>query len=115
MEIIVGTNAPVKQRVFWKGGISKADSLPTVKFYDITEDPAVAPSINPATILHTQTAEEVDTDFGVYSVYPPLTLTNRPRSLKLVWEYQVDGQLVTKEHKIFVVSQYQSHLHHKFE
>lgn len=106
MEIIVGTNAPVKQRVFWKGGISRADSLPTVKFYDITEDPAVSPSINPATLLHTQTAEEVDTDFGVYSVYPPLTLTNRPRSLKLIWEYRVDGQLVTKEHKIFVVTPY---------
>lgn len=106
MEIIVGTNAPVKQRVFWKGGIAKADSLPIVKFYDITEDPAIAPSINPEVVLETQEAEEIDTDFGVYSVYPPLSLTDRPRSLKLVWEYEVDGEPVTKEHKLFVVQPY---------
>lgn len=106
MEIIVGTNAPVKQRVFWKGGIAKADSLPIVKFYDITEDPAIAPSINPGSILETQEAEEIDTDYGVYSVYPPLSLTDRPRSLRLVWEYEVDGEPVTKEHKLFVVKPY---------
>ena len=106
MEIIVGTNAPVKQRVFWKGGIAKADSLPIVKFYDITEDPAVAPSINPGSILDTQEAEEIDTDYGVYSVYPPLSLTDRPRSLRLIWEYEVDGEPVTKEHKLFVVKPY---------
>lgn len=106
MEIIVGTNAPVKQRVFWKGGIAKADSLPIVKFYDITEDPAIAPSINPEVVLETQEAEEIDTDFGVYSVYPPLSLTDRPRSLRLVWEYEVDGEPVTKEHKLFVVQPY---------
>jgi hypothetical protein len=106
MEIIVGTNAPVKQRVFWKGGIAKADSLPIVKFYDITEDPAIAPSINPGVVLETQEAEEIDTDYGVYSVYPPLSLTDRPRSLRLVWEYEVDGEPVTKEHKLFVVKPY---------
>jgi hypothetical protein len=106
MEIIVGTNAPVKQRVFWKGGIAKADSLPIVKFYDITEDPAIAPSINPGSILETQEAEEIDTDYGVYSVYPPLSLTDRPRSLRLIWEYEVEGEPVTKEHKLFVVKPY---------
>ena len=106
MEIIVGTNAPVKQRVFWKGNIAQADSLPIVKFYDITEDPAVDPSINPATVLETQEAEASETDFGVYNVYPPLSLTDRPRSLRLVWEYEVDGKEVTKEHKLFVVKPY---------
>ena len=106
MEIIVGTNAPVKQRVFWKGNIAKADSLPVVKFYDITEDPAIYPSINPQVVLETQESEESDTDFGVYSVYPPLSLTERPRSLKLVWEYEVDGEEVLKEHKLFVVKPY---------
>jgi hypothetical protein len=106
MEIIVGTNAPVKQRVFWKGAVAVSDSLPTVKFYDISEDPAVVPSINPSTVLHTQLAEAAETDFGVYLVYPPLSLTDRPRSLKLVWEYEVEGQPVTKEHKINVVKPY---------
>jgi hypothetical protein len=106
MEIIVGTNSPVKQRVFWKGGISQADYLPTVSFYDITEDPAIAPSINPSTILSTQVAEEAETDRGVYLVYPPLSLTDRPRSLKLVWEYEVEGEQVVKEHKLFVVKPY---------
>jgi len=106
MEIIVGTNAPVKQRVFWKGNIAKADSLPIVKFYDITEDPAVVPSISSQQLLETQEAEESETDFGVYNVYPPLSLTDRPRSLKLVWEYEVEGEEVTKEHKLFVVKPY---------
>ena len=106
MEIIVGTNAPVKQRVFWKGNIAVADSLPTVKFYDITEDPAIDPSINPTSILHTQQAEESEVDFGVYNIYPPLSLTDRPRSLKLVWEYEVEGEAVVKEHKLFVVKPY---------
>jgi hypothetical protein len=106
MEIIVGTNAPVRQRVFWKGEIAQADSLPIVKFYDITEDPAIDPSINPQSILVTQESEESETDFGVYIVYPPLSLTDRPRSLKLVWEYEIDGEPVTKEHKLFVVRPY---------
>lgn len=106
MEIIVGTNAPVRQRVFWKGEIAQADSLPIVKFYDITEDPAIDPSINPQSILATQESEESETDFGVYIVYPPLSLTDRPRSLKLVWEYEIDGEPVTKEHKLFVVRPY---------
>jgi len=106
MEIIVGTNAPVRQRVFWKGEIAQADSLPIVKFYDITEDPAIDPSINPQSILVTQESEESETDFGVYIVYPPLSLTDRTRSLKLVWEYEIDGEPVTKEHKLFVVRPY---------
>lgn len=106
MEIIVGTNAPVKQRVFWKGGIAEADSLPVVKFYDITEDPAITPSINPGTLLSTQVAEAAETDIGVYLVYPPLSLTDRPRSLKLVWEYEVEGEEVVKDHRINVVKPY---------
>ncbi len=106
MEIIVGTNSPVKQRVFWKGGIAQADSLPTVKFYDVTNDPSIEPSINPNTLLLTQTAEEAETDRGVYLVYPPISLTDRPRTLRLVWEYKVDEESVTKEHLLDVVKPY---------
>jgi hypothetical protein len=106
MEIIVGTNAPVKQRVFWKGQIAESDFLPTVKFYDVTEDPSIDPPINPNTAISTQTSEASETDIGVYLVYPPLSITNRPRLLKLVWEYEVGGEEVVKEHKVSVVKPY---------
>jgi hypothetical protein len=106
MEILVGTNAPVKHRVFWQGEIVDADSNPTVKLYDITEDPAISPPINPGTLLTTLNSIKLETDQGSYEVYPPLLYTNRPRELKLVWEYQVNGNVVTKSHDLYVIQPY---------
>ena len=106
MEILVGTNSPVKHKVYWKGSPRDADSLPVVKVYDITEDPAVTPAINPGTLVTTLTPTKLETDIGVYEVYPPHSLTNRNKQLKLVWEYTVEGTSITKEHKLFVVTPY---------
>ena len=85
MEILVGTNSPVKHRVFWKGEVVDADALPQVKFYDITEDPMVFPPVSPLQLLTTLTATKIESDSGMYEVYAPLQYTNRPRTLKLVW------------------------------
>ncbi len=106
MEILVGTNSPVKHKVYWKGSPRNADSLPTVKVYDITEDPAVSPPINPGTLVGTLVPTQLETDIGVYEVYPSHTLTNRNKQLKLVWEYSVEGTAISKEHKLFVVTPY---------
>lgn len=106
MEILVGTNSPVKHKVYWKGSPRDADSLPVVRVYDITEDPAVTPAINPGTLVTTLTPTKLETDIGVYEVYPSHSLTNRNKQLKLVWEYSVEGTTVTKEHKLFVVTPY---------
>jgi hypothetical protein len=55
MEILVDSNSPITHKVFWQGQLTDADSLPVVKVYDITEDPAISPPINPGTILATVT------------------------------------------------------------
>jgi len=106
MEILVGTNSPITHRVFWKGETVDADSLPIVKIYDVTEDPAVTPAINPGTLITTITSEKRETDDGVYVAYLPLELTDRDKQLKVVWEYVVDGSPVRKEHKLFVQTPY---------
>jgi hypothetical protein len=106
MEILVGTNSPVKHKVYWKGSPRDADALPVVRVYDITEDPAITPAINPGTLITTLTPTKMETDIGVYEVYPPHSLTNRNKQLNLVWQYTVEGTTITKEHKLFVVTPY---------
>lgn len=102
MEILVNTNSPITHKVFWQGELVDADSNPTVRVYDITEDPAITPSINPGTILVTLTTTKSEVNSGTYHVYLPLEYTNRRRQLRLVWSYTVSGTNITKEHKIYV-------------
>jgi hypothetical protein len=105
-EVLVGTNSPVSHQVYWQGEVVDSDSAPTVKVYDITEDPAISPSINPATLLTTLTSVKDETNIGIYNVYLPLSYSNRPRKLKLLWEYQVSMNNVSKEHIVFIVQPY---------
>lgn len=105
-EILVNTNNPIKHKVFWRGEPTDADSLPTVKVYDTTEDPTLNSLIDPSTVLYTLTSEKVETDIGVYEVVLPLNLTDKSKSLKLRWEYAIGGSSVAKEHKIFVTTPY---------
>ena len=106
MEILVGSNSPITHKVFWQGQLTDADSLPVVKIYDITEDPAVSPSINPGTILATLTPVKSEVDSGTYIVYIPLTYTDRQRQLKLNWSYSVGGISTQKNHKLYVQTPY---------
>jgi len=39
MEIYVGSTAPVKHKIYWRGEEQDSDNLPTVTVYDITNDP----------------------------------------------------------------------------
>lgn len=106
MEILIGSNSPINHKIFWKGVLTDADSLPVVKVYDVTEDPAISPSISPETELASLTSEKSETDPGTYNVYLPLSLTGRKRQLKLVWQYNVESTAATKTHNIFVVPPY---------
>ena len=84
-EILLNTNSPVKLKIFWKGQPHDADANPVVKIYDVTEDPAITPSIEPGQLLRTISSTKVETDEGVYEAYPPLDLTTRNRTLKFLW------------------------------
>jgi len=106
MEILVDSNSPITHKVFWQGQLTDADSLPAVKVYDITEDPAVTPAINPGTILTTLTPVKSETDIGTYSVYLPYEFTGRQRQFRFVWLYAVNGQSAHREHKVFVQTPY---------
>lgn len=105
-EILLNTNSPVKLKVFWRGQPQDADSNPIVKIYDITEDPAITPAILPGQLLQTITSTKVETDQGVYEAYPPLSLTTRNRALKFLWQYDIGGESITKEHLVFCVTPY---------
>lgn len=106
MEILIGSNSPISHKIFWKGALTDADSLPTVKVFDVTQDPAISPPINPETQLASLTAEKSETDPGTYNVYLPLSLTDRMRELKLIWLYQVDSTSASKTHNVFVTQPY---------
>jgi hypothetical protein len=80
--------------------------LPVVKVYDITEDPAITPAINPGTVLATLVPVKSETDAGTYSVYLPFDYSNRQKQLRVTWTYQVNGLNANKEHKVYVQTPY---------
>lgn len=104
MEILVGTNAPIKHKVYWRGAPSAADFPPTVTLFDITGDPLY--NINPNTEQAQLTASPIETDVGVYEVYIPITLMQRDRKFKIVWEYEINGDLLVKTDDLFVITPY---------
>jgi hypothetical protein len=106
MEILIGSNSPINHKVFWKGSLIDADYLPQVEIYDVTEDPAITPAIDPEIYITRINSEKSENDPGTYNLYLPLTLTDRKRHLKLIWRYNVEATPVTKTHDIFVTQPY---------
>jgi len=106
MEILVDSNAPITHKVFWQGQLTDADSLPVVKVYDITEDPAITPAINPGVSLATLTPVKSETDAGTYSVYLPFDYSNRQKQLRVTWTYTVNGSAAHRDHKVYVQTPY---------
>ena len=105
-EVYLNSNSPIYHSVYWHGDLTDADSLPTVLVYDITEDPAISPPINPGTLLRTLDSVKMENDMGTYAVYLPLDYTTRTRQFKLVWQYSVNGTFITKEHRVFIITPY---------
>ncbi len=106
MEILIGSNSPINHKIFWRGALTDADSLPQVEIYDVTEDPAISPAIDPNIYITKINSEKSETDPGTYNLYLPLSLTDRKRQLKLIWKYNVDANPVTKTHNVFVTQPY---------
>lgn len=105
-EIYVGSNFPVRTTIFYAGEPYIADGPVSVNIYDVTEDPAITPPINPGTLLTQVQATAMETDPGTYQVVLPITLTSRQREFKLNWLYIVNGQTVTHTSYVDVVTPY---------
>lgn len=104
MEIYIGSNNPVKHKVYWKGEPTDSDALPVVTIYDLSNDP-ITP-VNPNTPLFNLTAEKIETEVGLYQVSIPSSLTNKTRKLKIAWNYNVASVNQVKNHTLFVVQPY---------
>lgn len=105
-EILKDTQSPVSHQIFWNGDVGTPDALPIAKLFDVTEDPAVSPSISPTTLLETLTSVADENNPGVYTVYIPFQYTDRNRHLRLKWEYYIDSKFISKLHDVFVVTPY---------
>ena len=105
-DIYINTNSPITHRVFWQGDIVAADAVPSVKVYDVTADTTITPAINPSTLLTTITSIAAETDAGSYYINLPLSLTQRQRKFKLVWEYQVNANAVAHTSYVNVITPY---------
>ena len=105
-EIYINTNSPITHRVFWQGEIVAADAAPTVKVYDVTSDITITPAILPTTLLTTLTSTAAETDPGSYYINLPLSLTQRQRKFKLLWEYAVSSNAASHTAYVDVVTPY---------
>jgi len=104
-EVLKNTNSPVYHQVFWKGNVVDADALPTVKIYDITDDPENEdPGLTQ--LLTTLTSEKDETEIGLYVIYLPISYTTSTGTLRFIWEYNVNSTAITYEHDVFIVTPY---------
>jgi len=105
-EILINSQSPITHRVFWNGDVAESDAMPTVGLYDVTVDPTISPAINPTQLLATLTATLDENNPGTYTVNVPYQYTNRNRTLRLDWNYSINGTSVKKTDEIFVVTPY---------
>lgn len=105
-EVLTFSQSPITHQVFWNGSIAQADTVPLVKVFDITEDPAIDPAIPPTQLLTILTSVIDENNPGTYTVYIPYQYTTRNKTLRLQWEYTVEGINVAKSDEVFVVTPY---------
>ena len=105
-EIYVGSNFPVRTTIFYAGELYSEGATVIVDVYDVTEDPAITPPINPGYLISQLTATQLETDPGTYQVILPMTLTSRPRSFKLNWKYTVGSEQVLHTSYLDIITPY---------
>lgn len=105
-EILIKSQSPITHQVFWNGDVGIPNAAPTVKLYDVTNDPAITPPISPTVVLETLTSVADENNLGSYSVYIPFQYTDRNRTLRLRWEYYIGEKFVSREDEVFVVTPY---------
>jgi hypothetical protein len=108
-EVYKNSNAPASTKIFWGGAIVDAESPVLVDIYDITQDPAVTPSINPLVPIMTNIeSSKSEVDYGSYQINVPYSITDRDKKLKLVWKYEMDSEDISHETFVDVVTPYAS-------
>jgi hypothetical protein len=105
-EILTRSQSPITHKIFWNGDIANSDSLPVVKLYDVTNDPAISPAINPTHLLTILTAALDENNPGTYTVNIPYQYTDRNKTLRLQWEYSVSGTSVVRSDEVYVSTPY---------
>ena len=108
-EVYVNSFAPAKTKIFWGGEIVDPAGSVLVDIYDITQDPAVVPSINPAVPVQSNiTATKSEVDPGTFEINIPYSLTNRNKNFKLTWKYTLNSTNVSHNTFVDVVTPYAS-------
>lgn len=105
-EILIRTQSPITHQIFWNGDVAIPDAAPAVKIYDVTNDPAVSPAISPTQLLTTLTSVVDENNPGTYTVNIPYQFTDRNKTLRLQWEYNIGGTTVIKSDEVYVVTPY---------
>jgi hypothetical protein len=105
-EIYVNSNSPIKTKIYWQGELVTADSSVVADIYDVTEDPAIDPALNPATLIDSFTANELEVDPGTYQVVLPFSYFSRNRKFKIVWNYEINSEEVSHITYTSVVTPY---------
>jgi hypothetical protein len=97
-EIYKYSNTPIETKIYWRGELLYTTEPVWADVYDITEDPAINPPIDPGTMIDSWQAHDVEEDPGTYRLYLPFDIANRNRSLKIIWRYENEyenGQHIT--------------------
>lgn len=105
-EIHINSNFPVRTRLFYAGEPASADGVVSVTVYDVTQDPAVTPSIPTGVPVYQGNATQLETDPGTYQIVLPLSLTNRNKNLELRWSYQINSQSIIHKTDLDIVTPY---------
>ena len=105
-EILINSQSQIVHQVFWNGDLVEPDTLPIVKVYDVTNDPAVSPAINPTHLLAILETSVDENNPGTYIVSVPYQYTNRNKTLRLEWNYTVGSTQVVRSQEVFVITPY---------
>lgn len=106
-EVYKDSFAPAKLKIFWAGQNADPDGDVVVDIYDVTQDPAILPAVNPAMAVATDiVAIKSETDPGSYDINIPFNLTNRNKNLKLKWSYSINGEDIQYDTYVDVVTPY---------
>jgi hypothetical protein len=105
-EILIRTQSPITHQIFWNGDVTVPDTTPIVKLYDITNDPAVSPAVDPTHLLTAITSVADENNPGAYTVNIPYQYTDRNRTLRLQWEYTIGSTNVVRFDEVYVVTPY---------
>lgn len=104
--IYVNTNYPITTTIWYGGQLTVPDSGVMAKIYDVTEDPAISPPINPGVMIFQTPADPVETDQATYQIILPLSFTTRPREFRIEWVYSINGEQVISSTHVEVITPY---------